>query len=102
MKPNKWMVAFFNISRQLDHEGNLVSSYIVRNSGSFALDQEMPAMLVHAQPIPRLSQKSSPSSFWGASPRLQFLANRRFGKPDIAEGHREGALLTHFGHSIRV
>jgi len=45
MKPNKWMVAFFNIGRQLDHEGNLVSSCIVRNSGSFALDQEMPAML---------------------------------------------------------
>jgi hypothetical protein len=30
MKPNKRMVAFFNIGRQLDHGGNLVSSYIVR------------------------------------------------------------------------
>ena len=69
MKPNKRMVAFFNIGRQLDHEGNLVSSYIVRNSGSFALDQEMPAMLVHARPMPRLSQKSYPSSFRGASTR---------------------------------
>ncbi len=31
MKPKKRMVAFFNIGRQLDHEGNLVSSDIVRN-----------------------------------------------------------------------
>ena len=54
MKPNQRMVAFFNIGRQLDHEGNLVSSYIVWNSGSFALDQEMPAMLVRPQPMPRL------------------------------------------------
>jgi hypothetical protein len=54
MKPNKRMVAFFNIGRQLDHEGNLVSSYIVRNSVSFALDQEMPAMLMHARPMKRL------------------------------------------------
>jgi hypothetical protein len=26
MKPNKWMVAFFNIGRQHDHEGNLAAS----------------------------------------------------------------------------
>jgi hypothetical protein len=49
------MVAFFNIGRQLDHEGNLVSSYLVRKSGSFAFGQETPAALVHAQPMLRLS-----------------------------------------------
>ena len=26
MKPNTWMVALFDIGRQPDHEGNLVSS----------------------------------------------------------------------------
>jgi protein TonB len=42
------MVAF-----TIDHEGRLVSSRIVRSSGSATLDQETLAMLARAQPMPK-------------------------------------------------
>jgi periplasmic protein TonB len=37
----------------IDHEGHLVTSRIVRSSGSATLDEETLAMLVRAQPMPR-------------------------------------------------
>jgi periplasmic protein TonB len=37
----------------IDHEGRLVSSRIVRSSGSEMLDEETLAMLVRAQPLPK-------------------------------------------------
>jgi periplasmic protein TonB len=55
----------------IDHEGHLLSSRIVRSSGSATLDQETLAMLERAQPMPR-----PPSNF--SDSQLSFIVPIRF------------------------
>lgn len=58
---NRGVEGMARVAFTIDHEGRLVSSYIVQSSGSPMLDQETLDMLVRAQPMPRPPEKLTDS-----------------------------------------